>query len=84
MKRRRHAKGVGPASDGKPLDPHNSRVDKLEVMTVQQVADYLGCGTATVIRLAKGGKLPTFRLGERWRFLRSEIRKWIVQQTVKP
>jgi excisionase family DNA binding protein len=50
-----------------------------EVMTLRDVADYLHCGYATVRKLARQGIMPGFRLGGEWRFLKSEVDKWIAK-----
>jgi len=48
-----------------------------EVMTVRGVAQYLHCHYSTIYRLVEHRQLPGFRLGGNWRFLRSDIEKWI-------
>ncbi len=53
-------------------------------MTLNEVATYLRCHPSTVSRLLKAGGLPAFRLGGDWRFLRSEIDKWIAGGQVEP
>jgi excisionase family DNA binding protein len=45
-------------------------------MTLRDVADYLLCHYATAYRLCQQRKIPGFRLGGEWRFLKSEI-DWI-------
>ncbi len=47
------------------------------VMTLHEVAQFLRCHESTVYRLTKRGKIPAFRLGSEWRFLRSKIEQWI-------
>jgi excisionase family DNA binding protein len=49
------------------------------VMTLREVADYLHCHYGTAYRLAQQGEIPGFRLGGNWRFLKSEVDKWIVK-----
>jgi len=49
---------------------------ELEVMTVPEVAQYLGCHQTTIYKLIKSFQLPGFRLGFDWRFRRSEIEKY--------
>jgi excisionase family DNA binding protein len=60
-------------------------VDESAVLTLHEVADYLHCSYATVYRLARGGDIPGFRPagpGGDWRFLRSDVDKWIATQQV--
>ncbi len=51
-----------------------------EVLTLGEVAAYLKAGKRTVYRLAAEGRLPAFKLGGTWRFLRADIDNWIRQQ----
>ena len=48
------------------------------IMTVNQVADYLSLDPQTVSRKAQSGQLPAFKVGNRWRFDRDDIDRWIV------
>ncbi len=45
-----------------------------EVLTVQEVADYLRIDIRTVYRLAKRGDIPCKKIGRQWRFNREEIK----------
>lgn len=49
----------------------------IEIMTLDEVAQYLKAGKRTVYRLAAEGKLPAFKLGGTWRFRRSDLDAWI-------
>jgi excisionase family DNA binding protein len=46
-------------------------------MTVNEVADYLSLDPQTVSRKAQSGQLPAFKVGNRWRFDREDIDRWI-------
>lgn len=46
-----------------------------DLMTSQEVADYLRLPLPTVYYLAKAGKLPCFQVGNRWRFHGKEIER---------
>jgi excisionase family DNA binding protein len=53
-----------------------------EVLTLQDVADYLHCHYTSAHRLARRGDIPSFRLGGlggSWRFLKSEVDEWIAK-----
>lgn len=52
-----------------------------EILTVEQVAELLHLHPMTVYRLAKGGKLPGFKVGGRWRFRKDAIEEWMVDRT---
>ncbi len=49
----------------------------LEILTLEQVADYLKVTPRTVYSLVREGKLPAFKLGGVWRFRWSELQSWI-------
>ena len=50
-----------------------------EVMTLQEVAEYLHCHYTTAFRLVRQGVVPSFKLGSSWRCLKSEIDQWIAK-----
>jgi excisionase family DNA binding protein len=53
-------------------------------MTLEEVAKHLSCSDTTVYRLVQQREIPGFKLGRRtWRFLRSDIDKWISDQQAK-
>lgn len=52
-----------------------------EVMTVSEVAAYLRIKEKTAYRLVAEGKLPGFKVGGSWRFMREEIEQWIKEQS---
>lgn len=53
-----------------------------EVMTLREVAQYLKITERTLYRLVQEGKVPAFRVGNAWRFRRSDLDRWIAQQTL--
>ncbi len=55
-----------------------------EIMTLQQVAEYLLCHPSTIYRLLKNHRIPALRLGSDWRFRRSDIDKWIRDSQMNP
>jgi excisionase family DNA binding protein len=57
---------------------------ELRVMTLRDVADYLHCHYSTVYHLCHERKIPGFRLGGEWRFLKSEIDEWIAKGGGRP
>ncbi|MPL98022.1 hypothetical protein SDC9_44220 [bioreactor metagenome] len=50
------------------------------IMTVRELADYLKIAEKTAYRFASEGKVPGFKVGNAWRFRKSEINRWIAQQ----
>ena len=51
--------------------------DPLDVMNVNEVADYLRVAPATIYRLAQQGKIPCGKVGRAWRFRKEAIDRWI-------
>lgn len=50
-------------------------------IAAEQVAEMLGVKQArTVINMAKRGEIPAFRVGDLWRFYRSDIQAYIDEQ----
>jgi len=48
-----------------------------EIMTAEELAAYLGFSRNWVYRKAEAGEIPGLRLGNRWRFKRSVIDRWL-------
>jgi len=44
-----------------------------EVMTVEEVAKYLGLSKPTVYKLARRGEIPAVKVGRSWRFHREAV-----------
>ncbi len=55
-----------------------------EIMTIEEVAEYLRVSERTVYDWAKKGQLPCGKLGTTWRFKRSDIEGWVNQQLGAP
>jgi excisionase family DNA binding protein len=51
-----------------------------EPLDSEQAARMLGVKPRTVINLAKQGKIPAFRVGDLWKFLKSDIQAYIDAQ----
>jgi excisionase family DNA binding protein len=52
-----------------------------EVMDIRQASDYLGISADSLYRYASDGLVPAFKLGNRWRFKRSLLDAWMVEQS---
>lgn len=48
-----------------------------DVLTLEEVADYLRLPTETVERQARKGQLPARRIEDTWRFLKTAIDDWL-------
>lgn len=56
--------------DKEPIDPQR-------LMTLPEVATYLQIAERTVYLWAQSGRLPSFKIGNVWRFKRDDIDHWI-------
>jgi excisionase family DNA binding protein len=54
-----------------------------DVMTVNELCDYLRVHRSTIYRLLRTDAIPAFRVGSDWRFTRSRIDEWCAEQQQK-
>ena len=55
-----------------------------EVMDVREAAKYLGVSRDALLRYAAKRIVPGFKLGNRWRFTRTRLNRWMEDQEQKP
>jgi excisionase family DNA binding protein len=55
-----------------------------EVMDIRQAAEYLGISADSLYRYASDGVVPAFKLGNRWRFKRSLLDAWMIEESGGP
>ena len=55
-----------------------------EMMTVNEVAEYLRMNPMTIYRMAQQGRIPASKILGSWRFNRQEIELWIKSQQFQP
>jgi excisionase family DNA binding protein len=48
-----------------------------EIMTIEQVADYLQLNYYTVYRKVVAGEIPASKLGRTWRIMRKDVVKYL-------
>ena len=53
-----------------------------ELMTVEEVADYLRVTEKTIYRLLERGRIPATKVGHQWRFDKNLIDEWLRQNSV--
>lgn len=51
-----------------------------ELMTVEEIAEYMRLPQSTVYKLAQERKLPGFKVGRHWRFRREAVMQWVREQ----
>jgi len=52
-----------------------------EVMDIRQASSYLGISSDSLYKYAADGLIPSFKLGNRWRFKKSLIDEWMSRQS---
>ena len=50
-----------------------------EILTVNQVAEYLQLSEMTTYKLVQGGRIPAFKIGRHWRIKRTDLNNLIDQ-----
>ena len=52
------------------------------VMTVPEVAEFLKVHRTTIYRMVRKGQIPSFKIGNNYRFDRDAIEKWMIDRQV--
>lgn len=52
-----------------------------QLLTLEQVAEYLNVDKFTVYRLLNDKDLPAFKVGNQWRFKRKLIENWLMKNS---
>ena len=55
-----------------------------EVMTLEEVAEYLQVSQKSILRMAQSGKIPAAKVASQWRFMRSIVDDWLMAQMEIP
>jgi excisionase family DNA binding protein len=55
--------------------------DLREVMDIRQASQYLGVSPDTLYKYLSRGKIPAFKLGNRWRFKKTMLDRWMERQS---
>ncbi len=48
-----------------------------EIMTIEELSNYLKIPRSTLYKLVQSGKLPGQKIGKQWRFGKKSIDQWI-------
>ena len=51
-----------------------------DIMTLREVAKYLGLHVMTVYKLTREGRVPAAKIGGQWRFKRGVLDSWLEAQ----
>ena len=76
--------------DGRKMDkekdeimPDEKRPQRTQIMTLKEVAKYLGVHSMTVYRLLKEKKLPGFKVGGQWRTKKEVLDNYLLREIDK-
>lgn len=58
--------------------------DLPEVMNIKQASQYLGVSTDTLYKYVYEEKIPAFKLGNRWKFKKSLLDRWMDEKSTVP
>ncbi|MDF0645016.1 MAG: helix-turn-helix domain-containing protein [Nitrospira sp.] len=57
---------------------------KSELMTAEETCRYLKITQRTLYRYLQSRRIPAFKLGNQWRFVRSDLEQWIRSRVRTP
>jgi excisionase family DNA binding protein len=60
-----------------------SMVSPREVMNIKEASDYLGIAPDTLYRYVYNDRIPAFKLGNRWKFKKAILDRWIERKIVQ-
>jgi len=55
-----------------------------QILTVEEVAEFLKVHSSTIYKLLKHRQIPAFRVGADWRFHSAQIEEWVKSRTRAP
>ena len=53
-----------------------------ELLTIKEIGDLLRLHPSTIYKLTKQGRIPSFRIGNDWRFRMELIERWMAEKSV--
>lgn len=62
------------------IKKNGSKHHKEGIMTLREVAQYLGLHVMTVYKLTREGRMPAAKIGGQWRFKRDVLDEWLETQ----
>lgn len=52
------------------------------IFTIEELADYLKISKEKIYKMLQANELPAFKVGNQWRFKKSDIESWISKNTI--
>lgn len=66
---------------GTGLAGTETTIELREVMNIRQASEYLGISPDTLYKYLSHGSIPAFKLGNRWRFKKTMLDRWMESQS---
>lgn len=60
-----------------------SMTETREVMDIREASEYLGVSRETLYKYVYEEKLPAFKLGNRWKFKKTVLDRWMEKQSAQ-
>ncbi len=57
--------------------------DTREVMDIREASQYLGVSRETLYKYLNEEKIPAFKLGNRWKFKKTVLDRWMERESTK-
>ena len=60
-----------------------TRVTKMDpqIVNAEGAGEVLGVSKWTILKMARKGELPGKKVGREWRFVKSELKRWLLEAT---
>jgi excisionase family DNA binding protein len=55
--------------------------DDQDILTVKELCELLRIHPSTLYKLLRQGKIPSFRVGNEWRFRKDAIMRWLSEKS---
>jgi excisionase family DNA binding protein len=55
--------------------------DDQDILTVKELCELLRIHPSTLYKLLRQGKIPSFRVGNEWRFRKDAITRWLSEKS---
>jgi excisionase family DNA binding protein len=60
-----------------------SMAETREVMDIREASEYLGVSRETLYKYVYEEKIPAFKLGNRWKFKKTVLDRWMEKQSAQ-
>jgi excisionase family DNA binding protein len=65
------------------LEKVGSMAETREVMDIREASEYLGVSRETLYKYVYEEKIPAFKLGNRWKFKKTVLDRWMERQSTQ-